>query len=131
MKINDISHMFNYKKIIAALLTIIQTALLLYWCTYGFIMWLFFVSFIYDCEKLSNPDFFSGLFSTIKLSLFADIVYFPVLVSGIIILILLIKYLRNIKLTKKDYKIFVIALLVKILAFLYCIFFNNILEILK
>ena len=130
MKINDISHMFNYKKIIAALLTIIQTAFLLLWCTYGFIIWLFLVSPMYDCENVSNPNFFSGLFSTIKLSLFADIAYFPVLVAGIIILILLIKYLRNIKLTKKDYKIFVIALLVKILAFLYCIFFNNILEIL-
>ena len=120
MKINDISHIFNYKKIIAALLTIMQTAFLLYWCTYGFIIWLFFVSPMYDGEKVSNSNFISELFSTIKLSLFADIAYLPVLVAGIIILILLIKYLRNIKLTQKDYKIFVIALLVKILAILYC-----------
>ena len=44
-----------------------------------------------------------------------DLIYLVQLIAIVIILIFLIKYLRNIKLFKKDYIIFFIALLIEII----------------
>ena len=115
--------MLNLKKLTVAILAAFQSCLLVLWLTFilfvSFGMTLLFYSIEYDRTH--------NVFNALSDALLPNIIYFPGLVAIITILLIFIKYLRNIKLIKRDYIIFIIALLIEIIIFgcIYLVFIKE------
>ena len=107
--------MFNFKKILAMLVGIIQAIVLAIWVTWVSICLFALKLFLLGGEIESVQRSIGSLLFTLFLLIISDLIYLVQLIAIVMILIFLIKYLRNIKLFKKDYIIFIIALLIEII----------------
>ena len=103
--------MLNLKKLTVAILAAFQSCLLVLWLTYILFLFFWITLLGYSFEYDFNHNVFNALFY----ALLPNIVYFSGLAAIITILLIFIKYLRNIKLIKRDYIIFIIALLIEII----------------
>ncbi len=107
--------MFNFKKFLAIIFSIIQASILLFWLSVVFV-YIFGVNlFLLGGEFESVQRSIGSLLFTLFLLIISDLIYLVQLIAIVMILIFLIKYLRNIKLFKKDYIILIIALLIEII----------------
>lgn len=101
--------MNRFKKLLTFVLAILQSGIIVFWGSFIFIMYFIIILWDFDSELDYSHKIINALLEVVNPTIF----YFSGLVAEIYILVMLVKYLRNNYLRKKDYVIFAIALLIQ------------------